>query len=895
MRTISKYFLILAASLVGFASCQEVEETFKPGEPEATNCEGVYFPKQKKIEETQIFDPTQQKTDTIVVRRTNENGELTVTLGATLSADGEDADATLFTVSEVKFDDGQVEAKVALDFPNVKEGVAYTLHLNVKEDANASKYSSNLKTCDYSVMCVAYTDFCSPKDPKKPAKITFTQTQWGEVHTAYMKYYEVDGIRHCITYGEETAATKAEKPTWSFDGGFWGLDPDQHLEFIWYQKDDEECSDCGKKHGHTIPAGYAAPEGAELITFPHLQTYYLHSSAGQLYMVDYWWYQKLGGYARPYLHFLDANELYDSACYYDGNGGFYFWVLGYCNAGRSGWWPQDYDVIGIAEGFTRADYTLKLDAGMTETDDKGKNFVPVQFKLGPDVDKVGYTIVEGAISSALVANEAAAIAKDTVDFKYATFVDAKGKSFIDSVAAPATGVYTLVAVGLDTLKKAQSTASVTFEYLLTGETNPVILNVAAGSTAKYESRGWSAETSFEYTISGAGITGAIPMVYSQAEVEAEGGIDKLVANILSTPNDWYSILKDEKYADYCLSADALADVNDKGYSDIYSDGVTPGTTYYVIVWATNGYDFGAAYATTLTAGDPLPIYQTFTVADDDDTYALADASKWLGKWNLYGFDYDAGGSLRSYLGKVTITASDTPTEGPDDSGYYDEYVLVSGLFGDVTWLKKYGINLDDRYEMDVYNGWMYTFTNELYNDDVFEDCTVYLYSKGQDKWGYNYAHAYWTCFIPVLDGYYAFVDNMYGASYNFTGLGIASAENGWINRVYDMLLVDPAKDDNGVAPAAINKAVNRAKNFFKESLAKTEMLPVTGKKAARATMAEYMKQYKALKHYIAPVGVKGLEPVATIKRVEASHRISLATDQKNAKSEPTMFRNNRSK
>lgn len=894
MRTINKlFYLLTAASLLGFASCQQAEETFEPGEKDNVDCEGVYFPKQDKIEESLIFDPTQDKLDTIFISRTNEDGALTVKPTVTLSANGEVVENTVFKVSDAKFEDGQVESFLAIDFSEAKEGVQYELHLSIEGDQYSSKYSSSLKACDYKVMCVAYIDFVSPADSTKPAKITFTQGHWGEVHTAYMKYYEVDGVRHCITYGEETAATEAEQPSWSYKGGFWGIDPDQHLEFLWYQEDDEECSEGDGSHPHTIPAGNAAPEGAELITFPHLQTYYLNSSAGQLYMVDYWWYQKLGGYARPYLHFLDANSLYDNASYYDGNGGFYFWVLGYCNAGRSGWWPQDYDVVGIAEGFTRADYTLKLTAGITEDDESGNNVVPIDFKVGADVASVAYTIVEGSLASAQVANEAALIIKDSVDRKYATFVDAAGVSFTDGVAAPATGHYTLVAVGFDKKKENKSTASVEFDYLLTGETSEVIFNVTAGTTEKYASRGYSSDTSIEYTISGTGITGAVPFVYSMAEVEAEGGIDAVVAEIKDAANTLYSWLSDKDYAGNVLSESALADANDGGYSDIVSSGITPGTLYYVVVWATNGYDNTVKYATTTTTGDPLPIYQNFTVDSWNDDAELANANAWVGKWNLYGIDYYEPTSLRQYLGKSTIALSDTPAEGPDDYGLYDEYVTVTGLFGDVSWLEEYNITLDDRLEMDVYGGAMYTCSNKLYKDDVFEDCTVYLYSKGQGTPGWNYAHYYWTCFIPVLDGYYAFVDTEYGASYNFTGLGLRSAGSGWLATAYDLLLVDPAKDDNGVAPAAISKAVNTARKRFDKSLAKTEKLEWTGKRAIREAIADYMKEYKSTSHCITLEGVTGLEPVAG-NRVIATHNIGKGTSAKSAKGKdeaPTMLKN----
>jgi len=318
-------------------------------------------------------------------------------------------------------------------------------------------------------------------------------------------------------------------------------------------------------------------------------------------------------------------------------------------------------------------------------------------------------------------------------------------------------------------------------------------------------------------------------------------------------------------------------VNDKGYTDIYSSGVTPGTLYYVVVWACNGYDVAVKYATTSTTGDPLPVYQTFSVSDYDENYELEDASKWLGTWNLYGIDGSSTSTLRSYLGKAVITASDTPAAGPDDYGLYDEYVYVSGLFGDVSWLASYGIvGFDDRFEMDVYAGVMYSCNNTLVKDDIFGDCTVYLYSKGQGSYGWDYASNYWSAFIPVMDGYYALVDTQYGDSYNFVGFGLYSGGSGWIAQVSDQLLVDPAKDDSGLAKSTIKKSIDLAKGRIEKCMMKSEELGLTGKAAVRAAIARYMEEFKADNHYITPEGVQGLKPIVSIKRVEANHNISFA-------------------
>lgn len=626
MRTINKYLSVLAvAALAGFVSCQ-VEEVFKPGEEENEKCEGIYFPKQKKIEEVQIFDPTQAKVDTIKVRRSNEEGDsLTVTPAVSLSytdAKGNTvkADSNVFKVSDIVFEPGQVETTIALDFEGVEEGVSYSLHIAIEGEEYASKYSSALKACDYKVMCVKYVDFVSPKDSTKAAKITFTQSWWGEVHTAYVKYYEVGGVRHCVTYGEaiDSAAFLASGSapgSWG-EKGFFGKGEDQHLEFLWYVEDIEECESCGDPHPCKVPAGWNVPEGSYLLTTDGPAWIFDHSSIGPVYMLDNYWVSCIfNGYSKSFLHYTEANDLFDETSYYDNNGGFYFYTYYNVNAAGSGWNVSDFAVVGIAEGFVRADYSLKLDAGMTQADSKGDNVVPVDFEVGADVAKVGYTILKGSASAAAIAAEVSAIAKDTIDYKYATYIDAAGKDFSDSISTAATGVYTLVAVSFDDKKQAKASASVTFEYLLTGETNEVVLSVAAAGTEKYASRGYSPITSIEYSISGSGLTGVIPMIYTEKEVDDEGGIDDLVEYFLSVPNVFNTALKDEDFADYYglypLTAKQLANANDKGFVDI-ATGLKALTTYYVIVWATNGYDVAVKYATHTTDGLPNEVIKNGT-------------------------------------------------------------------------------------------------------------------------------------------------------------------------------------------------------------------------------------------------------------------------------------------
>ncbi len=896
MRTINKYFYLLAAAaLVGVASCEKEKEAYAPGTPDSETCEGVYFIKQDVIEETQIFDPTQEKKAEIKVHRTNSVGALTVTpkvsLSEMTSSGPVDGDASLFTVSDIVFEDGQEEAIMTLSFPNVKEGVQYSLHLKIEGDQYASKYTSSLIACDYNMMCVKYEDFLNPVT-KQPALITFKSSWWEETHTAYVKYYEVDGVRHCVTYDEKLVGIPG------VDGGadgFWGTGKDVHFAFLWYVKGVDECSDCGESHPCKVPSGYEVPAGSYLLTPDSPQYIFTHSSAGDIFFHDQYLVSvNFRSYTKSFLHYTDANDLFDSTSYYDGNGGFYFYSEYNVNNAGSGWGISAFDLVGIADGFVRADFKLELTAGVTEVDDEGNNVVPISFKLGSDSDLVGYSILPGKATGSAITAEVAAITKETeamakekeawlndnVDFsKYnSTWVLASGKSFKDSVAPEdgETGFFTLVAVAVDTIQvrttgvvsevklEVKNEASLNFQYINTGETNPVILNVAAGSTEKYISRGYDPETSFEYTISGAGLTGVIPMIYTEAEVEAEGGIDSILEDVLSDPNYFYSALSLEEN-NPSLTAQQLADVNDKGFSDIYTSGVTPGTTYYVIVWATNGYDCDVAYATTLTAGDPLPIYQSFTYKNRaDELIDGKSASDFYGTYNLYAIDMNGSSSLRRYMGQAVIAAYDSEKYGAVEVN--GESAQITGLSCGVG-----GSGFDDTILLDFCE-------NPLGVDDKLglfvagtstaDGKSAALYTwvpAGNNFYRWDYA----SVAYPVMDGYIAFVGESYYSD-NYGYYSNINFYNGVIDETFrDFLLVDPAKDDNGLAPK-VAAAIS--------SIKKVKGKKIESNYGAKLNVLNNVNYNPIQNHFFAPVGVTGLQPVVSVKEVVAfKHNVSLSS------------------
>ena len=832
MKKLFYIFSLISAAALVTVSCQKEEDKINPADnpADAADCYGVYFPVQDASGD-HIFSPVDDPVIEITVARDADhtNGAITVPVKATFSEEG------IFDVEDIVFADGQAETTFKVRFDKAVEGTNYSAHFVIEDNAFASIYNNKPIGLDFSVMRVQMQDLLNPKT-NEPAVITLNEGWWGEVHQAKMKFYEVDGVRTCTIYSIE-------------DGnGIWGDTVDATLKFTWYTKNnnnqDNNLLEVPKQYFGFDYNGWASVPEAEA-TYP-------------IYVYDYYSYyiergntpDDLGG---SWLGFAAKYGNPDGGYpvgYYDGNGGFYF-NLRYYIPGLGGFSPNPYEFVAIVDGYTRVDYSLELKAGLTED-----GATPVAVTTGADVVAVKYAAYEGVLTATQVANKAAEIEADENAASFTDLVldeDTAKKNGVLAVAPEATGEYTLVAIALDEKGTVQNSASVNFTYVDAENPVPVVIACGLEKTGKYAKDGYTTENSLEFYVYGEDIVDAKIGVFKYIDIAANG-VAKIAAAVKASKS---------------VSAEAIEAINGNGYVDIVS-GLIPGTEFYLVVWASNGYEETVILSDGATTdGDPLPIYQDYDASSYFEAGAFANREAFIGTWNYYGLDAYGTLGLREYLGKVEVTASETATEGPDDSGLYDEYVNVSGLFGDISWLAQYGFPTEATVEMDVYDGIVYSFAEDN-NEGTYK---VYAGAKAQNAWGYT--ATYCSAFIPVADGYYAFVDvSKYAASYNFCGLGLYEAANGggWIAKIWDPLLVDPAKDDNGVAPAS----VAAAKKLFQE-IAAGESFDMEPKQRMHNIIDKYNV---AMANKFAPAGLKGLDFTHRQVKVNATSRPDLKVNFK---------------
>lgn len=554
MKKYFKYILALAAVVFGMTACQQ-EEEYSSGQPDVNGCYGVFIPSQEAIGD-HTFDPTMEPATEFIIKRSDSKGAITVPYTYTESEKG------IFKLGQIKFEDGQSETTLKVEFPDAGLGTKYELSIQISDEQYASKYSVNPVAADFSVMRVEWKYLMDPKTKEK-AIVTFNQIWWGEIATGYIKYYELDGIRHCYT----------ETLTHFYDGeyydgyGFFGTgtaDNFDEMYFKWYTEDQNSL-------------------GNDLIELPMQKAVFV--SGAQRYFSDILCYfrdctgENLD-WLKNALNSGDPDGAYPCS-YYDGNGGFYFYVTGYYLEDGRGSWTDDYDIIGIASGFSRVDYSLEV-----ELDYAKEGVLPVFFEAGVDVKEIKFAGFEGELSKVgteKAAEEIQAATEESTlevysitEFTYDETIE-KNVAF-KGIELEKTGTYTIVAVAYDAEGNVQGFSSVAGPYVAAAdsEDNAVVVSVGTEDISpRYESEGYLDSNSFGYYILGEDVTEAHYTIFKEEsynEKEAE----------------YNALVKAGVEGVTVLDEEGLASLNGEGgYSNIVT-GLDALTDYVVVVWATNG-------------------------------------------------------------------------------------------------------------------------------------------------------------------------------------------------------------------------------------------------------------------------------------------------------------------
>ncbi|MGM9747498.1 MAG: hypothetical protein ACI3ZN_01745 [Candidatus Cryptobacteroides sp.] len=555
MNKIFKY--ILAAAAVSFAATACVEEETHPyGESDLEGCYGVYFPAQE-ASGAHTYDPSMPTEVVVKAVRRNSKGTITVPVTSKASEEG------IFNVESLVFDDGQSEAEFKITFPNSQNGITYSISLAIEDPLYASRYKEGAVNFDFSVLRVEWKDLLNPVT-NEPAIVTFNQSWWGEVHTATVKYYEVNGLRTCVATCNET--DEEGNPT-----GIWGDAIGVQFNFTW----DTNTVNADGYQVLDVPRQYFGFDyGSSWASIPE------KDAVAPIYFYDWFHYLTTdGGYAGAWdswSQFLQRNPgAYDQS-YYDGNGGFYFNLRYYVPAAGGGFGAPVFDVLAVVDGYTRVDYSLDV-----ETDYPQEGIAPLYFESGVDVAAIKFVAVEGKLVANQIEAQASAIAdgsaKDVMSITEFEYDEESGKNVsATGLSFPATGVYTVVAGAFDANGQMQSSTSVYIDYVAADDdTYEVILSAGVEDTpARYESAGYNIYNSLAYYVVGSNLTDVKVGLYKTSSAE-KYGLDYLVSDLRSSSKS-------------SVSEEVLAQINGVGgYASVMAN-LSEATSYTFVVWATNG-------------------------------------------------------------------------------------------------------------------------------------------------------------------------------------------------------------------------------------------------------------------------------------------------------------------
>lgn len=660
----------------------------------------------------------------------------------------------IFNVPELTFVDGQTEAKLVVTFPNAKAGVKYSLSLEINDPEYALVYGANPTFLNYSIIIERYDLMGTAlyREDLLTALFSFNgdpNPEW-EVEV-YTK--ETEPGMYYLKNVYQPGVSPLFDPEAPVTDMYMIIDATNPQKVIL----PFQYLGCNLGYGECAAGSYA-PEGGFNV-----------SATAALY----------GTMINNVITFPVEGLLFGMSEYND---------FGFYLANPSG-------MFRVAlPGAVLTDYTISLEAGFAS-----QGTQQVAFTFGPDVQTIKYAAFEGPLSNADIEAKAAEIAADAnaqVVAKPAADAEGNVPAAVVGLSFEATGEYTIVAVGCDSEGTAQSSASLVIAYVAADDEVPVIVTAGLGAADKYVPQGFSPETAIEYYVYGQDLVDVKIGMFTAADfVSNQQGC---VSALMSVPSEPAEVLE-------MINTDVFVDV---------MGGLTPGTEYYLLVWASNGYEQKiVATAPWTTAGDPLPVYASYSIADINGELLPATSEGYFGTYNYYATDFFGDSPLRNYMGQITIADSPYEDLPADESGLVTEYVKLSGMFQAEA--EYYGF--DDTMDFEYYGGVLYQLPNYFPQsaNGGYYPAVMYLTADGS-LYGHGNSNTMLGGF--VREGYIAFVDAT--GSYGF---------NGWFLRAFsdeacasavgnmacyqDVLLIDPAVDDNGLAPVAARMSKQDLQNL----------------------------------------------------------------------------------
>lgn len=807
MKNIKNILYYFAAVLltVSMTSCVD-EMIAEPGEPDHENCHGVYFPAQEGTGDIQI-DPDDPKSFKFIVKRTNAKGELRVPVKVQSNEEG------VFSTSEIFFEEDAPSTELQVFFPSAKMGVTYDCTLTIDGDEYVSKYSSNASFISFSVTRVKWNRLVGDNGA--------TTGLWRDgIFEDWFNLANPNAEKRVEIYERD------DKP------GYYRIHDVYSVDFMSTLFGMDASSVCLEKNYTYIDA-----TDPEKVWIPTFRTgLVLSNDYGECSIASY----------------VTENEDFDasiSSVYGTLEDGIITFPANSLQLKFAilGWYPTNTKGMHriILPGYRALENNLTLEPSISSPD----GLLPLKITFGQDISIVKLMAYEGKMTDSDIAEIAEKIATGELETNLEDVTSTKTLQ----MSFDKTGMYTVIAVGLDKAAKLSNYTSASFGYLKSGDTKEVVLNYGLISSDKNAPEGLTSKNSLEIYINGKDIERLCVGLYEKENWEENK--EQIRKNLVHSR----------------MSAASLEEINGDGLS-LVEGGLVPGTEYVLVLSAYNGYAEQEFVAEAKTGGEwdyRLAYYST----DDINYDKLATStSAFCGEWNYYALE--AGLPSRSYLGKVNITDSPVKYNG-------QPCVRVSGLF---PFIRNYYKVKDDAMDFYFYEGfiWNYepTFDHFLY-EGMYVYTNVMLY--GSDGAAYNGFGGIVGAYV-MKNGHecIAFLDS--GAAANmgisFLGLALLGFEDseltmlmGLLDMVESMILVNPEQDPDPIITGTIDygdgtadSAVTEAQLSQFQRMARQE--PVNYVETYNGRMMSLVDQIRAggyVKNYLDVDSLKKVSPSFELK------------------------------
>ena len=729
-----RYFIYLVSAVFAFTavSCQE-ELRYQPGEQDAENCYGVFFPVQTGAGDLQI-EPTDPTVLTYTVRRSRTEGELHVPVKVLDTAQ-------VFSVTEIVFQDEEAVAEVQVYFPSIEMGKTYECTLQIDGDEYVSKYSQNASSLRFSVTMIKWNTLLGPNGETTGRYRDAVFQDWFSVSDA----------------GAEASVQIQERDDM----------PGYYRIYDVYNPSYMSAIFGGNMSGNCVYSSYMYIDATnpDKVWIPTFKCgLILHSDYGEI---------SIGSYVTE--NAADFGSSITSVYgrmregvieFPSGSLQMKLEMMGWYSANATG----KHRVI--LPGYSAKDYNVELTVGVS--DEQG--MLPVKVDFGRDVTQVWMAAYEGTLTETAAAEQEQLILSGAAD---AEITKIKRKDTY-KFSFDKTGMYSIVAIGLDASGNIQSSDNISFGYLdaadAKGDAKPVVLTCGLTVSDKYAAEGLTAKNSLELYINGKNIQRLHAGIYEKDEWEKnrESLLNEIRGSQFNKTN--------------------LDLVNGTGLS-LKQGYLVPGTGYVLVVEAYNGYREKLFVAEATTDGKWDPRLAHYDMGDINTDLIPAGQTGYYGDYRYYGIE--AGSYSREYIGDAKIYVGSGDLEGYT-------YATIEGLFPNAR--NKFNMK-DDRMTFIYLDGFLYNY-DQVFEHFMYQGGIYYPRALMYTQSGQAYGGMIGLMGGYVADGVLAIVDSGQFADYGEVCDGFAliaysdmshTVYTGLLEIVTEMLLIRPDLDDELVA------------------------------------------------------------------------------------------------